>query len=187
MIGAAMGLASRGAMPFPSTFAAFLSRAADFIRMAAISELNVKMAGSHAGVSIGEDGAVADGARGPGDDARAAEHDGAVPVRRRQHRAAGRAGRLSPRAGLHADVAPEDAGDLRPTTSPSGSAARTCCGRAPNDVATVVGAGVTVFEALKAHELLAAEGIAIRVVDVYSLQPIDADTLRRCARETRAG
>jgi transketolase len=56
MIGAAMGLASRGAIPFPSTFAAFLTRAYDFIRMAAISNLNVKMAGSHAGVSIGEDG-----------------------------------------------------------------------------------------------------------------------------------
>ena len=56
MIGAAMGLAARGAIPFPSTFAAFLTRAADFIRMAAISHLNIKMAGSHAGVSIGEDG-----------------------------------------------------------------------------------------------------------------------------------
>ena len=56
MLGAAMGLASRGAIPFPSTFAAFLTRAYDFIRMAAISSLNVKMAGSHAGVSIGEDG-----------------------------------------------------------------------------------------------------------------------------------
>ena len=56
MIGAAMGLASRGAIPFPSTFAAFRTRAADFVRMAAISNLDVKMAGSHAGVSIGEDG-----------------------------------------------------------------------------------------------------------------------------------
>ncbi len=56
MIGAAMGLAARGAIPFPSTFAAFLSRAADFIRMAAISHLNIKLSGSHAGVSIGEDG-----------------------------------------------------------------------------------------------------------------------------------
>ena len=56
MIGAAMGLAARGAIPFPSTFACFLSRAADFIRMAAISNVGIKMAGSHAGVSIGEDG-----------------------------------------------------------------------------------------------------------------------------------
>ena len=56
MIGAAMGLAARGAIPFPSTFAAFLTRAYDFIRMAAISNSNIKMAGSHAGVSIGEDG-----------------------------------------------------------------------------------------------------------------------------------
>ena len=56
MVGAAMGLAARGAIPFPSTFACFLSRAADFIRMAAISNVGIKMAGSHAGISIGEDG-----------------------------------------------------------------------------------------------------------------------------------
>ena len=56
MVGTAMGLAARGAIPFPSTFACFLSRAYDFIRMAAISNLNIKLAGSHAGVSIGEDG-----------------------------------------------------------------------------------------------------------------------------------
>ncbi len=56
MVGAAMGLAARGAIPFPSTFACFLTRAYDFIRMAAISNLNIKLAGSHAGVSIGEDG-----------------------------------------------------------------------------------------------------------------------------------
>ena len=56
MVGAAMGLAARGAIPFPSTFAAFFTRAADFIRMAAISGVNIKLAGSHAGVSIGEDG-----------------------------------------------------------------------------------------------------------------------------------
>ena len=56
MVGVAMGLASRGAIPFPSTFACFLERASDFIRMAGISSLGVKFAGSHAGVSIGEDG-----------------------------------------------------------------------------------------------------------------------------------
>src|SRR5207244_5090836 len=56
MVGAAMGLAARGAIPFPSTFACFLARAADFIRMAAISQVGIKMSGSHAGVSIGEDG-----------------------------------------------------------------------------------------------------------------------------------
>ncbi len=56
MVGAAMGFAARGAIPFPSTFACFLYRAADFIRMAGISMLNLKLTGSHAGVSIGEDG-----------------------------------------------------------------------------------------------------------------------------------
>ena len=53
-----------------------------------------------------------------------------------------------------------------------------------NDVATVVGAGITLFEALKAHDLLAKDGIAIRVVDAYSIQPIDAATMRRCATDT---
>src|SRR5204862_8287941 len=56
LVGAAMGLAARGAIPFPSTFACFLTRAGDFIRMACISNVNVKLAGSHAGVSIGEEG-----------------------------------------------------------------------------------------------------------------------------------
>ena len=184
MIGAAMGLASRGALPFPSTFATFLSRAADFIRMAAISGLNVKMAGSHAGVSIGEDGAsqmaledLAMMSAEPNmtvlypSDAVCAERLVAL-------------GRLPSRAGLPPDVASEDAGDLRqrralPDRRLDGAAAGRRTTSPPSSRA-----GVTLFEALKAHDLLAAEGIAIRVVDAYSVQPIDADTLRRCARET---
>ena len=183
MIGAAMGLASRGALPFPSTFATFLSRAADFIRMAAISGLNVKMAGSHAGVSIGEDGASQMALEDlammsaepnmtvlyPSDAvcaerlvALAAYHPGPVYLRMSRPKT----------PVIYANDAPFRIG---------GS---TVLRQSPNDVATVVGAGVTLFEALKAHDLLAAEGIAIRVVDAYSLQPIDADTLRRCARET---
>ena len=113
MVGAAMGLAARGAIPFPSTFACFLTRAADFIRMAGISIVNVKLAGSHAGISIGEDGpsqmALEDLAmmRAVPDCA------GALSVRRGQHRAAGRRDGAAPGPGLHADVAAEDAGDLR--------------------------------------------------------------------------
>ena len=89
MIGAAMGLASRGAIPFPSTFAAFLSRADDFIRMAAISSLNIKMAGSHAGVSIGEDGPSQMALEDLAMMRAAAEHDGALPERRCVRRTAG--------------------------------------------------------------------------------------------------
>ena len=114
MIGAAMGLASRGAIPFPSTFAAFLTRAYDFIRMAAISNLNIKMAGSHAGVSIGEDGPSQMALEDLAMMRAAAEHHGALSLRRRQHRAAGRAHGLSPGPGVHAHVAAEDAGHLRP-------------------------------------------------------------------------
>ena len=101
MVGAAIGLASRGAIPFPSTFACFLTRASDFIRMAGISNANVKLAGSHAGVSIGEDGPLADGARGPRHDARRSELRGPVSLRWRQHGAPRRSSGVSPGDDLH--------------------------------------------------------------------------------------
>ena len=143
MIGAAMGLAARGAIPFPSTFACFLTRAADFIRMAAISNVGIKMAGSHAGVSIGEDGpsqmALEDLAM-----CRAEPNitvlypcDG-VSAERLVALAAYHPGRR-----LHPHEPAEDAGHLRRTTSRSPSAARRCCGRARPTSSTVVGAGVT--------------------------------------------
>jgi transketolase len=184
MIGSAMGLAARGAIPFPSTFACFLTRAADFIRMAAISGLDIKMAGSHAGVSIGEDGpsqmALEDLAMMtaepnmtvlyPSDAvcaerlvAAAAYHPGPVYIRTSR-----------PKTPV---IYANDS-----TFTVGGSAVLR---ESPNDVATVVAAGVTLFEALKAYDLLAVDGITIRVVDAYSIQPIDTATLRRCARETR--
>src|SRR5262245_43275812 len=163
MIGSAMGLAARGAIPFPSTFAAFLSRAADFVRMLAISNLNVKMAGSHAGVSIGEDGpsqmALEDLALMTSQPnmtglypseavsteqlmAAAAYHDGPVYIR-----------------------------TTRPKTPViyEGNESFAIGGckvlrKSSDDVATVIGAGVTVFEALKAYDQLKAAGIEIRVI-----------------------
>ena len=183
MVGAATGLAARGAIPFPSTFAAFLSRAYDFIRMAAISNSNIKMAGSHAGVSIGEDGpsqmALEDLAMMraqpnvtvlyPCDAVStdrlieaAAYHHGPVYMR-------------TSRPKTPVIYGPEEAfpiGGLKILRQ--GSA----------DVATVIGAGITVFEALKAHDELRKRDVAIRVIDLYSLQPIDADALLRCARDT---
>ena len=184
MIGAAMGLASRGAIPFPSTFAAFLTRAADFIRMAAISGVNVKMAGSHAGVSIGEDGA-----------SQMALEDLAM-MRAQPNIAviypcdAMSTERLLEAAAYHAG--PVYMRTSRPKTPvlygpdetfPIGGLK--VLRQSANDVATVIGAGVTVFEALKAYDELKAAGVAIRVIDLYSLQPIDAASLTRCARETK--
>ncbi|MEQ1758740.1 MAG: transketolase [Vicinamibacterales bacterium] len=184
MIGAAMGLASRGAIPFPSTFAAFLTRAADFIRMAAISGVSVKMAGSHAGVSIGEDGA-----------SQMALED--LAMMRAQPNIvvlypcdAMSTERLLETAAYH--EGPVYMRTSRPKTPviygpdetfPIGGLK--VLRQSANDVATVIGAGVTVFEALKAYDELKAAGISIRVVDLYSVQPVDAAALTRCARETK--
>ncbi len=172
MIGSAMGLAARGAIPFPSTFACFLSRAADFIRMAAISNVGIKMAGSHAGISIGEDGPSqmaledlamcraqpnvtvlypCDGVSAERLVALAAYHPGPAYIR-------------TSRPKTEVIYGPDETfvvGGLKVLRE------------SPNDAATVIGAGVTVFEALRAYDELKAAGIAIRVIDLYSVAPVD--------------
>ena len=183
MIGAAMGLASRGAVPFPSTFAAFLTRASDFLRMAGIGRMNVKVAGSHAGISIGEDGPSqmaledlammraipgcvvlypCDGVSTERLVAAAAQHDGMVYLRTTR-----------PKTPVLYTASDEFAVGGSQVVRES-----------PDDAATVVAAGVTLFEALHAHDELAAEGIAVRVIDAYSVQPVDRDTLLAAARAT---
>jgi len=184
MLGAAMGLASRGAIPFPSTFAAFLTRAYDFVRMAAVSNLNVKMAGSHAGVSIGEDGpsqmALEDLAmmRAQPNIAVLYPCDG-VSTEQLVERAAYHPGPVYMRTSrpktpvIYGPNESFEVGGLKVLRQSNA------------DVATVVGGGVTVFEALKAYDMLQKQGISIRVVDLYSLQPIDAAALTRCAKATK--
>ena len=176
MVGAAMGLAARGAIPFPSTFACFLTRAADFVRMAAISGVNVKLAGSHAGVSIGEDGpsqmaledlamfraqpnfAVlypSDGVSAERLVALAAEHRGPVYIRTSRPKT----------PVIYSEQETFAIGGLKVLRESS------------NDAVTVVAAGVTLFEALQAYDQMKAGGTAIRVIDLYSLQPIDRSGL----------
>jgi transketolase len=183
MVGIAMGLAARGAIPFPSTFAAFLTRASDFIRMAAISNLNVKLAGSHAGVSIGEDGpsqmALEDLAMMRAQPNMVVLYPcDAVSTERLVERMAAHDGPAYLRTSRPKTPVIYDAGD----TFQIGGLAILRESRA--DAATIVAAGVTVFEALKAHQALLDEGIATRIVDLYSVQPIDRAALVRCARET---
>jgi transketolase len=183
MVGAAMGMAARGAIPFPSTFACFLSRAADFIRMAAISNLNVKLAGSHAGVSIGEDGP-----------SQMALEDLAF-FRTQPNIAvlypcdAVSTERLVTLAAYHAG--PAYIRTSRPKTpviySPNETFAiggLKVLRQSGDDVATVVAAGITLFEALTAYDQLKAEGTSIRVIDLYSLSPIDRDALLAAGRDT---
>jgi transketolase len=183
MVGAAMGLAARGAVPFPATFSCFLTRAADFVRMAGISMLPVKFTGSHAGVSIGEDGpsqmALEDLAmfRGvPGCavlypcDAVSTER---LVVQMAQYR--GMAYMRTSRPKTPVIYGPDEQFPIGESKVLRQSA---------NDEAAIATAGVTVFEALDAYERLKAEGIAIRVIDVYSVAPIDAKTLIEAARAT---
>ncbi len=184
MVGAAMGLASLGAIPFPSSFACFLSRASDFIRMAGISNLNVKLTGSHAGVSIGEDGP-----------SQMALEDlalmRAVPNCTVLYPCdAVSAERLVVCAAYH--PGPAYIRTTRPKTPviyESGDRFEIGGSRvlrqSDRDVATVVAAGITVFEALQAYEELEREGIHVRIIDAYSVQPIDAATLLRAGRESR--
>ena len=183
MLGSAMGLASRGAIPYPSTFACFLERASDFIRMAGISNLNIKFAGSHAGVSIGEDGpsqmALEDlaMARGVPNCTVLYPCDG-MSAARLVALAASTPGPVYIRTSR-----PKTPVIYAPTEvfRPGGSKVLRQSGQ---DVATVIAAGVTVFEALKAYDTLQAAGKRIRVVDAYSIQPIDRDGLIDAGKAT---
>jgi transketolase len=185
MLGAAMGLAARGAIPFAATFAAFFTRAADFIRMAAISNLPVKMAGSHAGVSIGEDGpsqmALEDLAMMRAQPNIVVLYPcDAVSTERLVAAAAAHPGPVYLRTSR-----PKTPVLYRPDTAFAIGGLAVLRER-PDDQALVVTAGVTVFEALAAHDTLAGEGIGIRVIDLYSVQPVDADALVRSARASGA-
>ena len=181
MIGAAMGLAARGAIPFPSTFACFLARAADFIRMGGVSFSNVKYTGSHVGVSIGEDGPSQMGLedlaimRAVPDCAVLYPCDG-VSTERLVVEMARYKGPVYMRTSRPKTPVIYEAAERFPI---GGSKVLR---RSGNDDAVVVGAGVTVFEALKAHDQLKDQGVGITVIDAYSVQPIDGKTIIEAAR-----
>ena len=184
MVGTALGLARLGKLPFVSSFGAFLTRAFDQIRMSQYSDANIKFVGSHAGVAIGEDGpsqmALEDIAMFrsilssvvlyPCDAVSAeylveaaAEHDGIVYIRTSR-------GKTPVIYDNSETFVIGGAKVLRQSLE---------------DRATVIGAGVTLHEALAAYDVLQKEGISIRVVDLYSVKPLDEDTLIEAARETR--
>ena len=184
MVAAAVGLQAVGWRPFVSTFAAFMTRAYDFIRMAAVSRSRFALCGSHAGVSIGEDGPSQMGLEDIA--AFRAVHGSVVlhPCDANQT------------AKLVAAMADVDGiaylRTLRPATSVlygpdeefeiGGS--RVLRSSDDDDVA-IVGAGITVHEALKAADLLAEDGVATRVIDLYSIKPLDAETLLAAADATQ--
>jgi len=184
MVGAAVGLAACGKIPFVSTFAAFLSRAFDHIRMAAISGVTIKYAGSHCGVSIGEDGPSQMGLE---DIAmmRAIPHStvlypsDAVSTERLVAAEASLKGTTYLRTSrpatpvLYANNEEFPVGGSKVLRS------------SPTDQLTVVAAGVTLHEALSAHEILKAIGANVRVIDAYSVKPIDTKGIISAASQTR--
>ena len=183
LVGAGIGLAKRGKIPFVSTFAAFLSRAYDQIRMSAISQANIKYAGSHCGVSIGEDGPSQMGLE---DIAMFRAIPGAVVLYPSDAVAAER---LVAEAAAHEGIVyirtsrPKTA-ILYDTDESFPIGGSKVVRESGEDKVTVVAAGVTLHEVLKAQEILTAEGIAIRVIDLYSVKPIDTEALLAAASET---
>lgn len=183
MVGMAMGLAARGAIPFATTFAAFLTRAADFIRMAGISGVNTKFAGSHCGVSIGEDGgsqmALEDLAMFRAVPGCAVLYPcDAVSAEKLVVEAAAHKGMAYIRTSRPKTPVIYDASETFPVGGSKTLRA------SEQDVLTVVTAGVTVFEALEAAEAVAADGIHVRVIDLYSVKPVDADTIVAAGKAT---
>jgi transketolase len=183
MIAAAVGLQVRGWVPFASTFAAFLTRAYDFIRMAAVSRADIRLCGSHAGVSIGEDGPSQMGLEDLA--MMRAVHGSTVLYPCDANQTAKLVAAMADRDGIvylrTTRAATPVIYDARDEFEIGGS--RVVRSSEDDDVA-IVAAGITVPAALAAADALEEEGIRARVVDLYSLKPIDADTLRAAAEAT---
>jgi len=183
MVGAAIGLAARGYIPFASTFACFLTRAFDHIRMAGISRANIKLCGSHAGVSIGEDGPSQMGLE---DLAMMRAVAGSVVLYPSDAVSTERAVELA--AAHRGIVYIRTTRPKTPVLYPSDEsfAIGRCkvLRRDARDRLTIVAAGITLHEALRAYEELKNQGIPVRVIDLFSVKPVDGETLRRAARET---
>jgi transketolase len=174
MIAAAVGLQVLGWRPFASTFAAFLSRAYDFIRMSAISRANYCLSGSHAGVAIGEDGPSQMGLEDIA--AMRAVHGSTVLHPCDANQTAKLVAKMAERDGIVylRTLRPNTPVIYRPDEEFEIGASRTL--RDGDDVA-IVAAGITVHEALEAAETLAGEGIEARVIDLYSIKPLDEETI----------
>jgi transketolase len=183
LVAAAVGLQVRGYVPFAATFAAFFTRAYDFIRMSAISQANIRLSGSHCGVEIGPDGpsqmaledlAMMRAVHGstivyPSDapsaaylTAQMAERDGIVYMR-------------TTRGAYPVLYGPDEEFPIGGSKVARSS---------PDDQVTLIGAGVTVHNSLAAADQLAGDGIKARVLDLYSVKPIDTQALLEAAAAT---
>jgi transketolase len=183
LVSAAVGMSVRHYRPFASTFAAFFSRAYDFIRMAAISQANIRLAGSHAGVEIGQDGpsqmALEDLA------ALRAVHGSTVLYPSDANSAARLTAAMAETGGV---VFMRTTRGAYPVLYGPEEEFRVGGSRvvreSAEDQVTLVGAGVTLHNCLAAAEELAGEGVEARVIDLYSVKPVDLETLRAASAAT---
>ncbi|MGI8586580.1 MAG: transketolase [Chloroflexia bacterium] len=183
MVAATVGMSVRHRVAFASTFAAFLSRAYDFIRMAAISQANIRLCGSHAGVSIGEDGpsqmALEDLAM------MRAVHGSTVLYPSDPNQTAQLVAAMAEQTGI--SYIRTTRGALPTIYDPDEKfqiGGSKVVKQSKDDKVTVVGGGVTLHETLKAYDTLKAAGINIRVIDLYSVKPIDSGTLHNATAAT---
>ncbi len=184
MISAAVGLQNRKKKPFCSTFAAFFARAYDQIRMGAISQADLKLAGSHAGVSIGEDGpsqmALEDLSM------MRAICGSTVLYPSDATSTAALVAEMKDLKGISFIRTTREATPvLYESTEKFPIGGSKTLKSSDNDVATIIGAGITIREALAAYEQLQGAGKSVRVLDVYSVKPIDVAAIAKAAKETR--
>jgi transketolase len=181
MVAAAVGLGVRGYLPFASTFAAFLTRAYDFIRMAAISHANIRLCGSHAGVSIGEDGpsqmALEDLAM------LRAVHGSTVLYPCDANQTAKLVAEMANVKGIsYLRTTREKTPIIYAPSDLFPIGGSKVLRRSERDEVTIIAAGITLHEALKAYDQLQSEGISARVIDAYSVKPLDKVTIVEAAR-----
>jgi transketolase len=183
LVSAAVGIQARGWVPFASTFAAFWSRAYDFIRMAAISRANLRLSGSHAGVSIGEDGpsqmALEDIA------SFRAIHGSTVLHPSDANQTAKLIAEMADRKGIQFIRTLRGKTPVRTGPHEAVHIGGSRIAHEGEDVA-IIACGITLDEAVKAAEQLAEQGVHARVLDAYSIKPIDAEAVQAAARECGA-
>lgn len=183
MIAAAVAMQARGWSPYVATFAAFLTRAHDFIRMAAISRADLRLVGSHSGVAIGKDGPSQMGLEDLA--FMRAVHGSTVLYPCDGNQTAALVTAMAEQPGI--SYLRTSRGDTPVIYGPDESftiGGSRVLRSSEADAVTIVAAGVTVHEALAAAEELATEGVPVRVIDAYSVKPVDAGTLQAAAQAT---
>ena len=183
MVAAAVGIQVRGWRPFASTFAAFFTRAYDFIRMAAVSRANIRLCGSHAGVSIGEDGPSQMGLEDLA--ALRAVHGSTVLYPSDANQTAKLVAAMADLDGIaYLRTTRAATAVIYATDEEFPVGGSKVVRSSDDDEVTIIGAGITLHEALKAADALGEEGVSARVIDLYSVKPVDVETLRAAAEAT---